>query len=295
MQERRCEICSVLLERRRTERLQGFKLRRTCSLECGNRLRSKTETRLHDKFGTSVCLVCEKPLERREYASGKLEPRNKFEKGRLTCSKDCCNKLRSIRHKQRGDKRVQAAGLRFCNLCGQELKRRESEHPNDFCRRVTCGRSCRSSSERDGDQRAERADSAKRTDSIKCVDTRVDPPKCCLACNQPMLRRENEQLGPFMKRKTCSPECTSKYMSAIRSKTKIVPGRACLVCGATLVRKGYEMPNVFAKRKTCDRVCNRTFIKGRVRLFDFYGAQLSREVLGVILGLTKTGVRHRFP
>lgn len=302
MPPRECVICCKLLERRPEEKSQGFKRRQTCSVECRNKLRSKTQTRIHGKTGTGHCLVCAAPLERREYANGKLEPLNKFEKGRRTCSTECCNKLRGISHKERGNKLVEGLSPRFCRLCGRPLKRRDGERPKAFCKRTTCGDICvrvptsnaghAFSSEQTSDLQP--ASQKRRTHACSAAG-RSDRPKVCLGCNLPMSRREDEKRDSFVRRKTCSRECASKHLSAVRSKTKIVPGRRCLVCDDLLVRKNYEMPNIFAKRKTCNNVCRLRLLQNRVRLFDFYGEKLSREVIITILGLSKTGVRHRFP
>lgn len=302
MPTRECVICRKLLERRLGEKSQGFKLRQTCGAECSNKLRSKTQTRIRDKTGTGRCLVCAEPLERREYANGKLEPLNKFEKGRRTCSPECCNKLRGMSHKERGNKRVEGLSPRFCNLCGRQLERRDGERPNAFCKRTTCCvRVVRVPSLNAGHASSSEPTSglrpASRTRRARaCGDAeRGDPPKICLGCNRPMARRQDEKRASFVRRKTCSPECTRKHWSAVRSKTTIIPGRRCLVCDELLVRKNYEMPNIFAKRKTCNNVCRLMLLQNRVRLFNFYGEQLSREVIIRILGLSKTGVRHRFP
>jgi hypothetical protein len=327
MKERQCAICREVLVRRSDERSQGFALRQTCNAECGNRLRSATMTTIRGgdekattKTGTGHCLVCGEPLERREYANGKLEPRNKLEKGRRTCSAECCNKLRGVTHRRRGDKTVEALGPRFCAACGRQLDRRDGESPKAFSKRKTCSAECASTlgacvtilkasfaAPKPPSLLSPVLPAAPGPSSrlppvlvlpkgrLKAARSVLEERKQCLSCGAPMKRRENEKFDAFMRRKTCCRECLLKHYSAIRSKAKIVPGRRCLVCGKLLTRKGYEMPNIFARRVTCNHACRLALMQSRRTLIDFYGVPLPREVVAAILGLSKSGLRHRFP
>jgi Zn ribbon nucleic-acid-binding protein len=307
--KRQCQICQTTLVQRTEEQAQGFARRTTCSEACRNRLRSITQTQNDKPLGLGRCLICDEPLERGTYSDGRLEPLNKFEKGRKTCSAKCCNQLRSLTHKKRSLKVVEERGARTCVACGHPMERREKETPSTFSARKTCSTKCRiaytaekqkRNASKPKPQRPVKQDQprpVKQDQPRLARETREadDLAKPCVSCGVLMKRREKEILSSFVKRKTCSPACTSNYFSKLRSKAVIVPDRRCLICQDLLIRKSYEMPNVFARRVTCGNACRLVLMQRRALLFDFYGVALPRDVIGTILGLSKTVIRHRFP
>lgn len=181
-----CVSCGLEFERRENELAADFRHRKTCSRKCANAAVSATRTGRPKSLENVPGRICEVCGVLFYPAPGQCPA--KFNR-RLTCSNDC--RYEQIRRKnvERGQLHEETTA---CEQCGAEFTHGRG------ATRLYCSQRCF------WDSRAGRP----RTEFLS---------KECAWCGQVFHRRTGETSRNFVRRKTCSYECSRRQQT--RSKT----------------------------------------------------------------------------
>lgn len=131
---------------------------------------------------------------------------------------------------------------RTCIICGKSYKRGKRVAFKIWEASTVCSLGCRN-------KRLGIAGSARHVDL---------PPKTCEACGSQFVRREDEQIDNFRRRRTCSRECFRlNHRKVNRGEA---PERWCHDCGVQLERGTNESMATYRRRKSCSVECRKRLI-----------------------------------
>lgn len=81
--------------------------------------------------------------------------------------------------------------------------------------------------------------------------------RACATCGGILSRRDDESLGGFLRRGTCSLQCRQALVARTRRASRALPiGRLCISCRSVLVIKHGESLANFRARRFCNRECS---------------------------------------
>lgn len=134
--------------------------------------------------------------------------------------------------------------------CGAELVRKQGEPRHQFEQRATCGQHCAGILREFNRQTPERR-------AALSAERHCQAP----GCGATLVRREGERADNFLRRRSCSKQCSARMRGASSRSEHVQAAvsakRHCAApgCGKLLVQRENERTDIFARRITCGLSC----------------------------------------